>query len=161
MTDQASFEDIFFPVYSDDLSEDVRQNVKRTFVKTDAFMFRLVILHWIVASTLTAFTYSTYLLGFIGGGIITGIAYVVYNMNPGTLLSRITFGASFMAFSMIFIQQHMGRIEMHFHIFIAIAVLIRYIDIAPVLAAAATTAIHHALFNIARTYEMAIAGTTI
>ncbi|NGP87503.1 methyl-accepting chemotaxis protein [Fodinibius halophilus] len=161
MTNQASFKDTFFPIYNEGLSAGVKQNVKKTFEKADAFMFRLVVVHWIGASTLTAFTYSTYLLGFVGGAVITGIAYAVYNMNPGTLLSRITFGASFMAFSMIFIQQHMGRIEMHFHIFIAIAVLIRYKDIAPVLAAAATTAIHHALFNVAQTYEMAVAGTPI
>ena len=124
-------------------------------------MLRLLVIHWVVASTLTAFTYDTYLLGFTGGGMITGIAYSIYRMNPGSLLSRITIGASFMAFSMIFIQQQMGLIEMHFHIFIAIAFLVLYKDIAPTLAAAGTTAVHHALFNMAQQAELAVAGTPI
>jgi len=124
-------------------------------------MLKLLVIHWFVASTLTAYTYGTYLLGFTGGGFITGIAFLIYRMNPGSLLSRVTIGASFMAFSMIFIQQHLGRIEMHFHIFVAIAFLIRYKDISPVLSATLTTAIHHALFNVAQQYEMVVAGTPI
>lgn len=150
-----------FPVYKKQLSPEVKQNLERSFQKADAFMLRLLMIHWVVASTIMAISYNTYLLGFVGGGVIIGIAYSVYRMNPGSLLSRITMGASFMAFSMIFIQQHMGRIEMHFHIFIAIAFLIQYKDIAPVLAATVTTAVHHALFNVAQELELAVAGTPI
>lgn len=158
---QKSIFDRLFPAYGDELSREVKQNLDNSFRKTDAFMLRLLMIHWFVASTVTAFTYNTYLLGFLGGGVIVGLAYAVSRMNPGSLLSRITMGASFMAFSMIFIQQHMGRIEMHFHIFIAIAFLIQYKDIAPVLAATVTTAIHHAVFNLAQDLELAVAGTPI
>ncbi len=150
-----------FPTYTSYISNKVRQALHQSYKQTDEFMLKLLVVHWAVASTLTAYTYGTYLLGFVGGALITGIAFLVYRMNPGSLLSRITIGASFMAFSMIFIQQHMGRIEMHFHIFVAIAFLIRYKDIAPVLTAALTTAVHHALFNLAQQYEMAVAGTPI
>lgn len=124
-------------------------------------MLRLLLLHWAIASTVMAFSHSTYLLGFIGGGLVYGIAFMVYRLNPGTLISRITMGASFMAFSMIFIQQHFGQIEMHFHIFISLAFLIRYKDISPVLAATVTTAVHHVLFNAAQDSELVLAGTPI
>lgn len=150
-----------FPAYQEHFSAGVRQRVNSTFLEADQFMLRLLLFHWIAASTITAFTYSTYLLGFVGGGIVYGIARTIFKSNPGSKWSRATMAASFMAFSMIFIQQHLGKIEMHFHIFVAIAFLIRYKDIMPVLVAGLTTAIHHALFNAAQTYELAFAGTPV
>lgn len=161
MNDQTDVFTYLFPTYFNDIPNKVKGALHQSYKKTDQFMLKLLVIHWVVASTVTAYTYSTYFLGFLGGGLITGIAYAIYRMNPGSLLSRITMGASFMGFSMIFIQQHLGRIEMHFHIFVAIAFLIRYKDIAPVLSAALTTAVHHALFNMAQQYEMAVAGTPI
>lgn len=153
--------DRFFPSLSGNLSSGVKSQLDSSFVQTDQFMLRLLLLHWAVASTVMAISHSTYLLGFIGGGLVFGIASLVYRLNPGTLISRITMGASFMAFSMIFIQQHFGQIEMHFHIFISLAFLIRYKDITPVLAATVTTALHHVLFNFAQDAEFALAGTPI
>ena len=150
-----------FPAYDNGHSNGVKTQLSRSFEKTDQFMLKLLLLHWVVASTVVAYTFSTYLLGFVGGAVIFGTAYGVYKLNPGSLLSRMTMGAAFMAFSMLFIQQHLGRIEMHFHIFVSLAFLIRYKDIAPVLAAVLTTAIHHALFNIAQEAELAFAGTPI
>src|SRR6056297_1536945 len=150
-----------FPAYSKSHSNGVKNQLSKSFDQTDQFMLKLLFLHWVVASSVVAFAFSTYLLGFIGGGIIFGTAYGVYKLNPGSVLSRMTMGAAFMAFSMLFIQQHLGRIEMHFHIFVSLAFLIRYKDIAPVLAATLTTAVHHALFNFAQEAELAFAGTPI
>ncbi|WP_340103181.1 methyl-accepting chemotaxis protein [Rhodohalobacter sp. 8-1] len=150
-----------FPAYDSAHSKGVQTQLSRSFDQTDQFMLKLLLIHWIVASTVIAIAFSTYLLGFVGGGLIFGTAYGVYKLNPGSLLSRMTMGAAFMAFSMLFIQQHLGRIEMHFHIFVSLAFLIRYKDIAPVLAATLTTAVHHALFNAAQDAELAFAGTPI
>ena len=150
-----------FPAYSKSHSNGVKNQLSKSFDQTDQFMLKLLFLHWVVASSVVAFTFSTYLLGFLGGGIIFGTAYGVYKLNPGSVLSRMTMGAAFMAFSMLFIQQHLGRIEMHFHIFVSLAFLIRYKDIAPVLAATLTTAVHHALFNFAQEAELAFSGTPI
>lgn len=150
-----------FPAYDSGHSRGVLSQLSRSFEQTDQFMLKLLLLHWVVASTVIAFSFGTYLLGFIGGGLIYGIALGVYKLNPGSLLSRATMGAAFMAFSMLFIQQHLGRIEMHFHIFVSLAFLIRYKDIAPVLAATVTTAVHHILFNFAQDAEIAFAGTPI
>lgn len=138
-----------FPARNREISHGVKQNLKHSYVDTDKFMLKLLLIHWIVASTITAYAYSTYLLGFIGGAIIYGIAYASYATNPGSVWTRMTIASSFMAFSAIFIQQHMGLIEMHFHIFAALAFNIRYKDIAPTIAAVVTIALHHALFNVA------------
>lgn len=150
-----------FPAYDRSHSDSVKSQLQGSFDQTDRFMLKLLLIHWVVASTVIAYTYSTYLLGFVGGGLIYGIALGVYRLNPASLMSRMTMGAAFMAFSMLFIQQHLGRLEMHFHIFISLAFLIRYKDIAPVLAATLTTAVHHALFNVAQEAELALAGTPI
>ncbi|REL38331.1 hypothetical protein DYD21_06915 [Rhodohalobacter sp. SW132] len=160
MSEYSSFSR-FFPSFRNDLSPAVEQQLQTSYVETDRFMLKLLLVHWAVATTVMAFSYSTYLLGFMGGGLIYGIAYMVFSFNPGTLMSRITIGASFMAFSMLFIQQHLGQIEMHFHIFISLAFLIRYKDISPVLAATVTTALHHAIFNMAQDAELSVAGTPI
>lgn len=151
----------FFPAIKNHHSHGVQKQLKHSFIETDQFMLKLLLIHWVVASTVMAFTFSTYLLGFVGGGLICSMAYSVFKINPGTLISRVTMGAAFMAFSMLFIQQHLGRIEVHFHIFVALAFLIRYKDISPVLAATLTTAVHHILFNVAQDAEIAFAGTPI
>lgn len=158
---EGTIKEKLFPAFREDLSESVKKSLHQTFMETDRFMLNLLLLHWTVASTLTAFSYDTYLLGFTGGGLIYGVARLVFFLNPGTVLSRSVMGVAFMGFSLIFIQQHLGRIEMHFHIFVAIAFLLRYKDITPLIAAAAATALHHGLFNFAQDMEMAIAGTPI
>jgi len=150
-----------FPPLDQALPSFAKDSLHDTFVQSDKFMLKLLVLHWILASTIIAFSYSTYILGFVGGGMITGLAYLAYSSNPGSLISRITMGAAFMAFSMLFIQQHFGRIEMHFHIFVSMAFLIKYKDISPILSAAATIAIHHTIFNIAQDSELMIAGNPI
>lgn len=147
-----------FPAYIDTLSASVQNSLHETFAATDRFMLKLLVMHWVAASTVAGIAYNTYLLGFIAGGFVTGLAWAVYRSNPGSLASRMTMGAAFMGYSLIYIQQHMGLIEIHFHIFVTLAFLIRYKDIAPVLAAALTTAVHHVVFNIAQDAEVTLAG---
>ena len=68
---------------------------------------------------------------------------------------------SLMLFSAIFIQQHLGRIEMHFHVFLAMPILIRYKDALPVIAAASTTIIHHLVFNYCQAYNISLFNTPL
>lgn len=150
-----------FPATNRTMPASVKASLHLSFVRTDRFMLKLLLGHWVVAATVMAFSYNTYLLGFMAGGLIYGLAYLGFRSNPGSSGSRMIIAAAFMAFSMLFIQQQMGRIEIHFHIFAAIAVLIRYKDITPVLTATLVTAIHHATFNAAQSMELAFAGTPI
>jgi len=141
--------------------ENIQKHLQEDYIKTDKMMLVLLILHWIVASTVTAFSYGFYRLGFIGGGGITLIALLAYLFLRGTIYSRIIMGMSFMLFSAIFIQQHLGRIEMHFHIFIALAFLIRYKDIVPVLVGAIVTTIHHLTFGYCQVFDINIFNVPI
>jgi len=141
--------------------ENIQKHLQEDYIKADKMMLVLLILHWIVASTVTAFSYGFYRLGFIGGGGITLIALLAYLFLRGTIYSRIIMGMSFMLFSAIFIQQHLGRIEMHFHIFIALAFLIRYKDIVPVLVGAIVTTIHHLTFGYCQVFDINIFNVPI
>lgn len=129
------------------LSAYVKSTFEDDFKKADTFMMYLLFIHWFVATFVTSYEYDTYIYGFTNGGIIFAVNFLIYRKYTGTPVFRYSVAISLMLFSSIFIQQHLGRIEMHFHVFIALALLTRYKDIYPVLIATLTTAIHHAFFN--------------
>ncbi|MEY3220633.1 MAG: hypothetical protein RIT27_1990 [Pseudomonadota bacterium] len=143
------------------MSKKLASVLQEDFIKADQMMMQLLLIHWIVASSVTAYSYGFYLLGFIGGGGVFLIAFAAYKLLRGTLYSRIIMGISFMMFSAIFIQQHLGRIEMHFHVFAALAVLIRYKDISPVIAGAIATLVHHVIFNYCQFFEVTMFGVPL
>lgn len=143
------------------ISTAIRNALKEDLYHADKMLMGILVLHWIAASTVTAYSYGFYWLGIIGGGLITGTAYIGYLYLRGTLYLRLIMAISLMLFSAIFIQQHLGRIEMHFHIFLAMPILIRYKDILPIVAAATTTIIHHLVFNYCQEYDVSLFGVPL
>jgi methyl-accepting chemotaxis protein len=63
-----------------------------------------------------------------------------------------------MLFSAVMIQARMGLIEMHFHIFAALALTIIYRDWLPVVTAAGVIAVHHMLFTALQLAEAQVGG---
>ena len=61
--------------------------------------------------------------------------------------TRIAFGISLMIFSALNIQQAHGMLEIHFGVFVSLAMLLYFRDWRPVLAAAITIATHHLIFS--------------
>ena len=61
--------------------------------------------------------------------------------------TRIAFGISLMIFSALNIQQAHGMLEIHFCVFVSLAMLLYFRDWRPVLAAAITIATHHLIFS--------------
>ncbi|MFB6359615.1 MAG: GGDEF-domain containing protein, partial [Thiohalorhabdaceae bacterium] len=147
--------------YRPDLPASLKRALNADNRAADRFMIGLLFLHWVVASTLMAFTHGTYLLGFVVGGLTFGAAFLAYTLLPGHAISRSVIAMSLMIFSAIFIQQHLGRIEMHFHIFAALAFLLRYRDALPVAVAVVTTALHHVVFNYCQVYNVELFGTQL
>ncbi|MDD2782714.1 MAG: EAL domain-containing protein [Sulfuricurvum sp.] len=119
-------------------------------------MLVIIAVQWFIATFITSISYNTYLYGFVGGGMITLILVFSYRFFKGTQVMRALVGIGMMLFSLIYIQQHLGRIEMHFHVFIALAILSIYKDIVPVFVAAATTIVHHLIFNYLQLYEVSL-----
>ena len=71
---------------------------------------------------------------------------LLYKMLGDHTLSRVSYGISFMFFSALFIHETGGMLEMHFAIFVLLAVLIAFRDYIVIIAAAVTIAVHHLLF---------------
>jgi serine phosphatase RsbU (regulator of sigma subunit) len=144
------------------LTPRIQKALQEDFVKADNLLLAIIILHWFVASTITAYAYGFYWLGFIGGGVITLLAFLGHQFYAGTRICRIIMAISLMGFSAIFIQQHLGRIEMHFHIFLVLPILMRYKqDVLPVIAAGAATCVYHLVFNYCQVYGVQIMGTPL
>jgi len=141
--------------------EFAQKNFNDHFLRADKVMLVLIVMQWIIATFITSISYGTYLYGFVGGGLITLVLLFAYRMFKGTQVMRALVGVGMMLFSLIYIQQHLGRIEMHFHVFIALAILSLYKDIVPIFVAAVTTILHHAVFNVLQLSEVSLFGMPV
>ncbi len=137
------------------------KNFKDHFFQADKVMLALIGIQWFIATFITSISYDTYLYGFVVGGLITFILLIAYRFFKGTKVMRALVGIVMMLFSLIYIQQHLGRIEMHFHVFIALAILSIYKDIVPVFIAAMTTILHHLVFSYLQFYEVSLFGMPV
>ena len=144
---------------------DISANNEKEFVdfniQADRLMLRIFIVQWIVATCVTSLAYSTYLYGFFSGGFIVLSAYLSYRYYKGTRVNMIASGMFMMLFSLIFIQQYYGRIEMHFHVFAGMAVLTVYKHSLPILVAAFTTTVHHFIFNYMQLSGVSLFGSPV
>ncbi len=141
------------PLFSQNLTREAR-NADKTFLV-------IFVVNWIIVGLLTSLSYGTYMLGILGGGVVTLLAFGAYALFGGTSMSRILFGMLIMAFPIIMIQQHLGRIEMHFHVFVVLAFMSLYKDILPLVAAALTIAVHHLLFTYLQLNGVTLGDTAI
>lgn len=103
-------------------------------------------------------TTSFALTAAVGLGIAASLGYWLVR---GTRIFAALTGASLMAFSAIMIQAQLGRIEMHFHIFVAMAFLLLYRDWIPIIVAAGIIAVHHYLFTTLQINEVALGNMPI
>ena len=117
------------------------------FKRADQLMMKLMLIHWFVASAINSLSYETFTLGFTGGALITLFAAIPYYLSPGSVISRACIGAAFMAFSALFIQQQLGVVEMYFHVFAALALLVRYKDPIALFSGTLVIAAYHLVFN--------------
>lgn len=138
-----------------------RGTFDKQFAHADKVMLRILALHWFAATFVFSISYESYMYGFVSGGLVFGCMMLAYRWLRGTQTMRILVAISLMLFSLIYIQQHLGRIEMHFHVFIAMAILTLYKDPLPVFVAAATTIFHHLVFNYLQLYEVSLFGMPV
>jgi hypothetical protein len=138
-----------------------QHNFQSFFERADKIMLVILVLQWFVATFVTSYEYDTYMYGFFGGALIVLPMLFLYKYLKGDRAYRVFVGIGMMLFSLIYIQQYLGRIEMHFHVFIAMAILTLYEDIVPLVAAALTTILHHIIFNFLQTYEISLFGMPV
>ena len=129
--------------------------------RVDKFMLNLIALHWFIVTFISAYTYNTYAFGFISGAVLFTFNYYAYKHFRGELIFRLIAAISLMTFTIIMIQQNLGRIEMHFHVFIVLSFLVAYKDMRPLSIAALYITVHHILFNYLQQSNVEIFNTPI
>lgn len=100
----------------------------------------------LLLALLLASWHGTWLSALLIGLPSALLPIVFYRILGDHALARISFGVSFMFFAALHIHQAAGMLEMHFGIFVLLALLIAFRDYLVILTAAVTIAVHHLLF---------------
>ncbi|WP_449285957.1 methyl-accepting chemotaxis protein [Marinobacter sp. PE14] len=111
--------------------------------RNDQQMLVILLAHIPVVGLLVPMGYGTTTFALIASLLVGGLATAGFYTMRGTRALSSLFAVCLMLFSAIMIQAQLGRIEMHFHIFAALALVIIYRDWLPVVVAAGTIAVHH------------------
>ncbi len=105
----------------------------------------------IVGSAVTAVVLG---LNFVESGLAWGIsalfllvAGLVYAFQAGTILSRMVLAAIQTSFVALHIHLAQGLTELHFGVFVTLALLMVYLDWRPIVLSAVLFAVHHVLFD--------------
>ena len=121
-------------------------NLKRIALVADRMVFTVLLLG----------AAGAVVLGVINGPALsgTGIALsllaaglVIWRIAPGTAFSSVGLAIVGMFMVSLHIQLSKGLTELHFGVFVFLAFLLVYRDWRPIIAAAATIAVHHILFD--------------
>ena len=128
------------------IEQRINQKLTDDYIRSDRYILYILIAHLPFAWLVVPLGYNTHLLGGIPSILITVAAIYTYMTLKGTLASRIIFSLLLMSYAIIFITQQLGRIEMHFHVFVVFALMLIYRDWRTLIAATILIGIHHIIF---------------
>ncbi|HBF10059.1 MAG TPA: hypothetical protein DHW71_16510 [Gammaproteobacteria bacterium] len=111
--------------------------------KTDKFMLSLLIGHLPFILFIAPLGYGTAMIGAVPSILVCAAAFLSYKLYAGEFIARAVIAVGYMFMSMILIQQHLGQLEMHFHIFAALAMMSAWQDWRVFIVAAGVIAVHH------------------
>jgi methyl-accepting chemotaxis protein len=116
-------------------------------IKNDKFMLALIFSHlpWIL---IFSYSYGTTIPGILMYLVLSIVSTINFFSFRGTPISRHIFAGILMSFSTVLVLIQLGRIEMHFHIFVTMGFLLVYKDWKLFITSGLTAAIHHALLNV-------------
>jgi methyl-accepting chemotaxis protein len=124
-------------------------------LKNDKFIIALLFAHVFLIQIFTI-GYGTWLLALAPSLLVFGISLLTYIFFKGRMITRLVFSFAIMSFSSILIFAQLGRLEMHFHVFSAMAFLLVYRDYFTIITAAATIAVQHAASNLVQELGLSI-----
>lgn len=130
-------------------------------MEIDKKVLFILLAHIPFVAFLAPIGYDTYRFAIPMTILITALVLISYFVLRGTRGFGLLTGVFLMLFSATLIQTQMGRIEMHFHIFVALAFLLIYKDWLAVVIAAGVGAFHHLLLTYLQLNQVEIAGMPI
>lgn len=116
---------------------------KKIYRAKDRLLLAILGIHAVILFPLAIITTHVELLIAILAAI--GLPVLIYFWQSGTYLSRAVIGAGLMTFSAIIIHISGGLIEMHFHVFVGLALLSIYYDWRVIVSTAVLVSLHHLL----------------
>jgi methyl-accepting chemotaxis protein len=125
----------------DQIEIEYRARINRYFIV-------LLIVHLPVFGIVAALFDSSILNTLLIASLIVSAPAVFQRLWPGRVATSVAMGIAAMQMSALLIHVSHGMIEMHFHVFVCLALLILTGSPVVLLAAAATIALHHLLFWI-------------
>ncbi len=134
----------------------MRDDFQQDFKEADRIMILLLLMQWAIVTLVTSQLYETYWFGLTSGALIVGSSLIGYQFFAGSLGMRVLIAIAMMMFSVIYIQQYYGLIEMHFSVFIIMAFLTLYKDFIPIFVAGTLSIVHHLFFNYLQLYDVKI-----
>ncbi|WP_227519713.1 methyl-accepting chemotaxis protein [Marinobacter sp. ANT_B65] len=142
-------------------TDNIQYLQQQELLSTDLNMLWLLLAHVPVVALIVPWGYGTYSFAITASLALGILAIAGYSMLRGTRACGVLFSMCLMLFSATMIQAQLGRIEMHFHIFSALALTIAYRDWLPVLAAAGLIAVHHLVLTALQLSEVSIGGMPV
>ena len=127
----------------------------------DKIVYQIILAHLPVVTLFAPWGFGTYYFTAIACVIIGIAATLAYFKLAGTALFGVTAGVLLMSISAVLIQAQLGRIEMHFHIFGALALLLLYRDWRAIVVAAAFIAVHHLALTGLQLLEVSIGAMPV
>lgn len=146
---------------SEIITDEIKGKLKLNHAQSDKLMLTLILIHWVVVSTIFPLVFSNFSLGLIGGGLISASAFLAYREFKGTMLSMFIMTLGLSMFTIILIQQSLGKIEAHFHVWMLLGMLLGYKDIRPVVWSSLIVVFHHLSFNTCQQFDLSIAGVPL
>ncbi|MGH1486499.1 MAG: methyl-accepting chemotaxis protein [Cellvibrionaceae bacterium] len=125
----------------------INQNnvLKAHYIKSDKIML-MINYSLVLYALLLSSWYNTWAEALIIG-LTTAVALTsIFLLIKGSLISRIAMATGFMVMTSLHIHQSHGMIEVHFGVFVLLAILLYYKDWLPITIAASITLTQHLLF---------------
>lgn len=110
-----------------------------------AIVFGVNVFLFLVA-LLLALLFDSWLIALVVGLPSLLVPLALHKLLGDHLLARSSYGVSFMLFAALHIHQAQGLTEIHFGIFVLLAILFAFRDAWVIIVAAAVIAVHHLLF---------------
>ena len=126
-------------------SPEMKLNLSQACDKNDKFILKIILCYWLTSTVLTVY-FDTYVIGIIGGGIISVLAWVGYRFFSG-INRRFILCLCLCLFSGLFIYQQPGYVEPHFSFYASMYTLTRYKDVKPLFIFICLTVLYYLSFT--------------
>ncbi|TGL65761.1 methyl-accepting chemotaxis protein [Leptospira sarikeiensis] len=148
------------PTQRQNTIESAKIKFKEETKKADLFFYLLLLAH-IPFALLLSIEYGTWKFVLNSSVAIGVLASFGFLFLRGDYSLRILNSVLLMSWSGILIQSQFGRIEMHFHVFVALAFLLYYRDWKTILPGALYIAVHHGLLSFCQSVGFQLLETPI